>query len=87
MLLSVTVALKLYVVAIAPGILVKVDPLLVDTCHCTVPLFALALNEAVVPAQNVALVGLALMLGTVVTVSVAALLVAEPQLAVKTARY
>jgi hypothetical protein len=47
--LSPEAVVKLYVVEVAPAMLVNVTPS-VETCHCTVPLAA-ALNDAVVPAH------------------------------------
>jgi hypothetical protein len=86
--LSPDAVVKLYVVVVAPAMLPNVAPPSVETCHCTVglPLEA-ALNDAVEPAQAVALAGFVVTAGAEVTVSVAAVVVAEPQLLVKTARY
>jgi hypothetical protein len=84
--LSPDAVVKLYVVDVAPLMLPNVTPPSVETCHCTVPLAA-ALNDAVVPAQDVALVGFVVMAGAEVTVSVAAVVVAEPQPLVNTAWY
>jgi hypothetical protein len=60
----------------------------VDTCHFTLVLpVPAAVKVAVAPAQNVALVGLVVTAGTVLTVSVAALVALVPQPFVNTARY
>ncbi len=72
---------------VAPVMLVNVTPPSAETCHCTVPLLAAAVKLAVVPLHDVRFEGLPVMVGALVTVSVAAVDVAEPQLLVKTARY
>ena len=69
-----------------------VPPLMpmMPTCHCTVGVglpLAAAVKVAVCPAVTVWLTGLVVTTGTVLTVSVAAVLVAVPRLLVKTARY
>ena len=51
--LSAIAVVKLYVVAVAPVMFVKVTPLSVETCHCTVPLSAAAAKLAVAPAHTV----------------------------------
>ena len=65
-------------------------PPLVLTCHCTVgdgePLAA-AVNVAVWPTVTDWLTGLVVKTGEPITVNVAAVVVAEPTLLVKTARY
>ena len=61
---------------------------MVVTCHLTlVPSVAVAVKLAVVPAQNVPLVGFVVTLGAVLTVSVAAFVVLMPHPLVNTARY
>ena len=86
--LSVAAVVNEYVVDVAPAMLLKFVPSL-DTCHCTVgtgvPLAA-AVNVAVDPAHALALAGCVVIDGAVVTVSVAAVDVALPQLSVNTAR-
>jgi len=60
----------------------------VETCHFTLVEFVpAAVNVAVDPAQKLPLVGLVLIVGALVTVSVAAVVVAAPQVFVNTARY
>src|SRR5712691_4737654 len=66
---------------------VNVVPPSVETCHCTVPLLAAAAKFAVVPLHAVWFVGLLVIDGAAVTVRVAAVVVDEPELFVKTARY
>ena len=66
--------------------LAKVTPPSLEACHCTVPLLA-AVKLAVVPLHDVRFDGFPVMVGALVTVNVAAVDVAEPQLFVKTARY
>src|SRR2546422_889009 len=83
-------AVKLRVVAVAPGMSVKVPPPSVLSCHCTVgagrPLAA-DVNVAVLPAHAVWGVGWAVTDGGTFTVRVAAVVVAGPQVFVNTARY
>jgi hypothetical protein len=83
------VAVKLRVVEVAPGTLLKVAPPSVLTCHCTVgagvPLAA-AVNVAVWVAKTVRFAGLAVTAGPTLTVRVAALEVAVPAAFVNTAR-
>src|SRR5438034_17779 len=68
----------------------NVMPPSVESCHCTVgagePLAA-AVKVTGVPAHTFWSVGFVVTSGRVSTVSVAALVVAEPQLLLKTARY
>ncbi len=88
--LSVAWAVKLYVVEVAPGISDQELPPFALTCHCTVGLgfpLAAALKLAVCPALTVWLLGWLVITGAMLTVSVAALLVADPATLVKTARY
>src|SRR4030081_3770272 len=67
----------------------KVTPLSVESCHCTVgagwPLAA-AVKVTFEPAQMVWVSGLVVTTGGVFTVRVAALLLVGPQASVKTAR-
>jgi hypothetical protein len=65
----------------------NVAPLLVETCHCreVVP-FAAAVKLVVVPAQAVAFAGCVVTMGVVLTVSVAAVVVTDPQPLLNTAR-
>ncbi len=66
------------------------EPPLVDTCHCTVGVGepeAAAVNVAAAGAVTVALDGFVVTTGAVCTVSVAAVVVAEPAVFVNTARY
>jgi hypothetical protein len=83
-------AVKVRVVEVAPGTSLKVAPPSVLTCHWTVgagvPLAA-ALKETLLPAQTVWLEGFVVTAGATFTVSVAAVVVAVPQVLVKTARY
>ena len=76
------------VVLVAPGMFANGPPVL--TCHWTVgaglPLAA-AVKVAVPPSHTVWLAGLVVTLGAVLTVSVAAVVVAVPELLVNTARY
>jgi hypothetical protein len=78
------------VVEVAPGMFVKLAPLLVLTCHCTVgaglPL-APAVKVTLLPALTLWLAGFAVIAGGVLTVSVAALVIAVPALLMNTARY
>ena len=75
---------KLYVVEVAPLMLVNVVPPLLLTCHWTVGVglpLAAAVNVTVLPAVTLWLVGLVVTTGAVraaVTVSVAAEVVAVP---------
>ena len=86
--LSASVAVKVSVVEVAPGMSEKGPPL--DTCHCTVgaglPLEA-ALKLTLVPSQTVCVAGLLVTTGAVLTVRVAAVVAVVPQLFVKIARY
>ena len=77
------------VVVIAPATLLKLAPPFVLNCHCTVGAGvpdAAAVNVAVCPALTVASVGFCVIAGAWVTVSVAAVVVAEPTVLVNTAR-
>ena len=77
------------VVEVAPETLLNVTPSVL-TCHCTVGVgtpLAAAVKVAVAPAFTVVLDGLVVMSGPAVTVSVAAVVVAELTLLVKVARY
>ena len=86
--LSAIVAVKVSIVEVSPGMSEKEPPL--DTCHCTVgaglPLEA-ALKLTIVPSQTVCVAGLLVTTGAVLTVRVAAVVAAVPQLFVKIARY
>jgi hypothetical protein len=76
------------VVEVAPETFVNVVPPSMLTCHCTVGVgvpLAAAANNAVPPALPVVFVGLVVTTGAVFTVSVAAVLVTELTLFVKTA--
>ena len=90
---AVVVLLRVRVVLVAPGMSLKVEPPSVLTCHCTVGVglpLAAAVKVAVWPAVTVWLVGWAVIEGAtwaVVTVRVAAVVVAVPTLLVKTAWY
>src|SRR5258708_5627443 len=81
------VAVKLRVVEIAPGMLLKVAPAFVLPCHCTVgagvPLAA-AVNVAVWVAKTVRLAGFAVTAGATLTVRRAALEGAVPAPVVNT---
>src|SRR5664279_3274921 len=69
------------VVAVAPLTLLKVAPPSVLDCHCTVgagPPVAAAVKTAVPPAFIVTSIGFVVITGPAVTVSVAAVVVAEP---------
>ena len=83
------VAVKASVVDVAPAMFVNVTPSVL-TCHCTVgagvPLAA-AVKVAVEPAAALTLTGLVVIAGAAVTVNVAAVVVAEPDVFVNTARY
>ena len=80
---------------VAPEILIQFDPPLVLTCHCTVGVglpVAAAVKLAVEPAVTVVLLGFRVMKGAagvlpLLTVNVAAELLAEPTELVNTARY
>ena len=75
--------------AVAPEMLLQVLPSGLD-CHWTVGVgepLAAALKLAVCPAVTVWLAGWLVTTGGVLTVKVAALLVAKPAVLVKTARY
>ena len=88
--LSAEPAVKLYVVEVAPLILVKVFPPSVETCHCTVGVgvpLAAAVNVAIVFWHTFLSVGFVVTAGAVLTVSVAAFVVAVFTELVKTARY
>ncbi len=82
-------AVKLKVVAVAPAMFWNVAPPSVDCCHCTVakglPLAA-AVKVVVFPATTEVELGLVVTDGAKSTVRVAADVVAEPVLLVKTAR-
>ncbi len=88
----VAVVTKLSVVEVAPATFVKVVPPLVLTCHWTVGVglpLAAAVNVAVCPALTLWIAGLVVIAGAANagdTVSVAAVVVAEPCEFVKTAR-
>src|SRR5664279_4728187 len=74
------------VVVVAPATLLKVAPPSVLNSHCTVGVgrpVAAAVNTAVPPAFTVTSVGLVVTTGPAVTVSVAAVVVADPTLLVK----
>src|SRR5438067_2653310 len=81
--------MKLSVVVMAPGMLMKPEPVL--TCHCTVWSPALLVAAAVKvtgePEQMVCEIGSVETTGSVSTVSVAKAVLVEPQASVKTARY
>ena len=77
------------VVVIAPATLLKVAPPSVLNCHCTVgdgAPDAAAVKIAVPPAFTVTSTGFSVITGPAVTVSVAAVVVAEPTVLVNTAR-
>ena len=77
------------VVEVAPAIFVKVTPSVL-CCHCTVGVgvpLAAAVNVAVAPLATLVLAGFVVITGAAVTVSVAAVVVAELTLLVNTARY
>ena len=83
------VAVKASVVDVAPAMLVKLTPPSALTCHCTVGVglpLAAAVNVAVEPAAALRLTGLVVIVGTKFTVSVAAVVVAVPEVLVNTAR-
>src|SRR5687767_8288772 len=88
--LSAATVVKLYVVFVAPPISLKFNPPSVESCHCTVgagePLAA-AVKVAIAPSQTVLLFGFVVTAGGVLTVSVAAVVVAVPHELVNTARY
>ena len=74
---------------VAPLMLLQVEPPSMLTCHCTVGVglpVAAAVKVAVCPALTVTLAGLVVTVGAYCTVSVAAAVVAEPTVLVKTAR-
>ncbi len=76
-------------VEVAPMISLQLDPPLLLACHRTVGVgrpLAAAEKVAVWPAFTVWLTGWVVTSGAKLTVNVAALLVAEPRLLVKTAR-
>ena len=78
------------VAVIAPATFWNVAPPSVENCHCTVGVgnpVAAAVNVAVWPAFTVESVGFVVTTGPAVTVSVAAVVVAEPTELVNTARY
>src|SRR2546428_499820 len=87
LLLCETLAVKLYGLVVAPGMLVNPPPLL--ACHCSdgagVPLAA-AVNDTTVPVQALVLSGLVLTIGLLI-VSVATLEVVLPQVVEDTARH
>ena len=77
-------------VLVAPAMKFQVVPPSVETCHCTVAageLEALAVKLAMVFSQTVVFAGLPVMVGGVLTVSVAAVELVLPHASVKTARY
>src|SRR5437762_1289782 len=81
-------AVNVRLVVVAPGMSLKPEP--VSTCHCTVGAGlpeAEAVKVAVVFSHTVVLAGSAVTAGAVFTVSVAGLLLVDPQASVKTARY
>src|SRR5271166_4710107 len=88
---AVVVLLRVRVVLVAPVMSLKVEPLSVLTCHCTVGVglpLAAAVKVAVWPAVTVWLAGWVVTEGAnwaVFTVRVAALVVAVPTLLVNTA--
>src|SRR6266700_1576923 len=78
------------VVTVAPATLLNVAPPLVEHSHCTVGVgvpLAAAVNTAVPPAFSVTSPGFVVITGPAVTVSVAAVVVADPTELVNTARY
>src|SRR5439155_24526588 len=81
-------AVKVRLVFVSPTMSVKPEPVL--TCHCTVgagvPLAA-AVKVTLLPACTLWVSGWVVTTGVVLTVSVAAVVVAVPQALVKTARY
>jgi hypothetical protein len=82
-------AAKDNVVEVAPEIFVNVTPSVL-CCHCTVGVgfpLAAAVNVAVAPAATLMPAGFVVIPGAEFTVNVAAVVVAEPTLLVKTARY
>ena len=91
--LSGAAAVKLYVVDVADGMLLKFAPPSVLTCHCAVGVgspLAKAVKDACCPAETVRLDGFCVMEGATgppgFTVSVAAVVVAVPAELVNTAR-
>ena len=87
--LSVWAVTNVRLVLVAPGMLLKVMPPSVLTCHCTVDageLEAAAVKVTALPAVMVWLTGFMVTLGGVLTVKTAALVVAVPAALVKTAR-
>jgi hypothetical protein len=84
------VVAKLNVTMVAPAKLVNVTPAFVLTCHCTVGAgdpVAAAVKVAMAPANTDTFVGFVVITGRVFTVSVAAVVVADPCVFVKTASY
>jgi hypothetical protein len=84
------VVAKLRVVVVAPATFVKVVPPFVLTCHCTVGVgdpVAAAVKVAVAPAATDTFAGFVVTTGRVFTVSVAAVVVADPAEFVNTASY
>lgn len=81
---------KLRVVLVAPATFVNDVPPFVLTCHCTVGAgdpVAAAVKVAVAPANTDTFVGFVVITGRVFTVSVAAVVVADPWVFVNTASY
>src|ERR1041385_939564 len=88
--LSDAAVVKVSEVDVAPAMLLKVPPPLVETCHCTVAAgvaVAAAVKVTGCPAQMVCEAGLVVTAGGTLTVSVAAVVCAVPSGLVKTARY
>jgi hypothetical protein len=84
------VVTKLRVVVVAAATLVNDAPPFVLTCHCTVGAgdpVAAAVKVAMAPANTDTFVGFVVITGRVFTVSVAAVVVADPCVFVKTASY
>jgi len=82
------VVAKLKVVVVALATFVNVVPPFVLTCHCTVGAgdpVAAAVKVAVAPATTVTFAGFVVIAGSVFTVSVAAVVVADPCAFVNTA--
>ena len=88
MLLCATLAVKLYGLLVAPGMLVNPLPLL--ACHCNVgagvPLAA-TVNDTTPPGQTLVLAGSRVTAGAVLTVNVATAEVVLPQALLWMARY
>ena len=86
----VTLALNVMVLDVAPTTFVKDTPLLVLSCHCTVGIgdpIAAATNVTVAPSVTVSFAGFRVTIGGVITVKIAAVVVAVPDPFVNTARY